>query len=73
VLLVLPPPESVYDIETGKPCGKIGHRGEILPLHPSTLEAELAPPGKEDDVVILDDDAEAVQPKNEDDMEIIDL
>jgi hypothetical protein len=26
----LPAPELVYDIETGEPCGRIGHRGEIM-------------------------------------------
>jgi hypothetical protein len=67
----LPPPELVYDIETGEPCGRIGHRGEILLLAPTAVEVEVAPPGNADDVVILDYHAEAGQPKYEDDTEII--
>jgi hypothetical protein len=69
----LPPPDLVYDYKTGEPYGRIGHHGEILPLAPTAVEVEVAPPGNADDVVILDYHAEAVQPKDEDDMEIIDL
>jgi hypothetical protein len=36
----LPPPELVYDYETGEPCGWIGHHGEVLPLERYPLKDE---------------------------------
>lgn len=35
------PPPSVYDLDTGKPCGRLGRNGKILPLSQPTVDNEL--------------------------------
>jgi hypothetical protein len=65
------PPAQIYDLQTGKPCGRIDRDGKILPLSPptvdeepreATMEAAWAQTGK----------AEVVQGKEEDDLLILD-
>jgi hypothetical protein len=65
------PPPLVYDLDTGKPCGRIGRDGKILPLFQprvdeepwdATIEAASAQTRK----------AEIVQGKEEDDLLILD-
>jgi len=34
------PPTVAYDLDTGKPCGRIGRDGRILPLSQSTVDEE---------------------------------
>jgi hypothetical protein len=65
------PPPLVYDLHTGKPCGRLGRNGKILPLSPPPVEEELrdgaavtAPPQTED--------AEVAYKQNEK-FEILDL
>ncbi len=35
------PPALIYDLDTGKPCGRIDRNGKILPLLQSTVDEEL--------------------------------
>jgi hypothetical protein len=65
------PPPLVYDLDTGKPCGRLGPHGTILPLlqpmvdeepRDATIEAASAQTGK----------AEVAQGKEEDDLLILD-
>jgi hypothetical protein len=65
------PPPVIYDLDTRKPCGRLGHHGTILPLlqptadeepRDATIEASSAQAGK----------AEIVHAKEEDDLLILD-
>ncbi|MFZ1133783.1 MAG: hypothetical protein WAN69_02475 [Candidatus Korobacteraceae bacterium] len=49
------PPYLIYDLETGKPCGRIDRNEKILPLLPPTAEVEVVPPKNEAEAAIPGD------------------
>jgi hypothetical protein len=56
------PPALIYDLDTGKPCGRIDRHGKILPLSRPKVSLECR-----------DAKAEVVQDKKDQEFEIFDL
>ena len=51
----LRPPDLVYDLDTGEPCGRVDYHGRILPLLPPVTHPEDLPTKNEVKVEILGD------------------
>ena len=51
----LPPFDLVYDLDTGKPCGRLDRRGRVLPLLPPIKHPEDLPAKNEVEIEILGD------------------